>query len=1849
MGKYGKNGISLILLVITIIVIVILATVVIMNLTNIGITDSSKKARFMSDYRSVEEGVNLYSMGNIDTSNSNNFPLPLEGKLSLSDKQDITNNVPTLNTKIEELNPGKTIDDIDLYYINEADAGINNLATNKQEKGYIIDAATRQIYDYVGDSFEGKRWHTLDGGIVETGLISGPEDIQELWNGWIRLTLYYPASSTDKKWRLGSEGELRVDPMLMWQDYTGPITIPLDRTKDVWIKYKIDNTEVVIPPAGTLLVDIVPDKIGTTKVEQVNLKINYDSEATTKEYKIGNSGWMPYIDSFVVTENCIIEARAKKTENVYNADGSLLLTRDITGSDMVYIGNIGKLDVDNKEKIEEITLAAPTIIRLPAVGSEKARVEVTYPANADKKIYTINYGLEEEYVSDINVQDYGTYVITYYYDASGKRSVSAAIYINDTTTGQQPIEPVIHEPVPPYNPENPLPFDPTSPIAINLIAPTITRIEGQNAAEKARVQITYPGAASKKIYTQNYGNEQNYLQDIVVSDWGTFIMAYYYDVNGNKSAISYIRINETVTPPDKYIPPEIIESVPTAPTININPSSGIVTEVSVSVTSPSEADKTYIKIGRYGNYQEYTSAMVVRDNLEIYAYYKTSTGKESQEARGKIQNIRQPGDIQTAGSKPYVYIDAVVYPWSSTFGQKEVSVTVLNSGADKIEYSDDGIIYTPYTAPFTVTENKRIYAKATNVNGVAEAHLDITNIGKLTPPKTIQKLAININVNPEPSLSTFRVATATVAIEYDAKAVEKFYRIGPNGDLMEYTGSFVVDKSCTVYAYAKAPDSLGQTSKTIDNIIDGISDPVITAAPDKLTQSTKVAVKIEYDKYATVKRYSIDGGILKDYTGEFEITKNGTKINAFSQNIKGQISNATYTIENIVPTPPVLTLDKGNYYLLKLNYPEASNGREYKWTLNGEWKSYKEDGILLIKPQFKDELLKNGTLVKIEDENGNMVTFTGDYYLINIPISEMFENISMRWDRVTPSAPQIILNTTEPAIQVIATIVYDPALIKKQYRVLNPGEAIGDWLDYTGPITVDRNNAIIYAKGLDESEVWSSEGIQKVINIDENSPVINLTADLVAETQKVAVKVSVTDDVAVERVKWAEGIQGESYFTSSGTDILNDSIVNISSNGYYTFYGEDKVGNKQVYTLNVINVDLNPPLIDIAISPESTVGITTNVTINYGDSTIKQYKIGTNNIVWTNYTSVFALSSNTILSNNWKNADGTVTIYAKGKDLAGNEIIIQKKILNLDLDKPNVPVINTSSGYPKITEYGVIIDNSVNITYDNRLDIDNYYSINNGTTWSLYTVPFNVTNASVIAKSVKKTTGLEVSASKTISIPTDAMEFSVYDGNDLSYSNATNKYIEVDSDMYGKLIRVYWYSESSTYPITLRFYDASNSQISIVSKSSGTFDDMITVPANTKRIKFETVMASRNGIPVSRIHEIGSSNEPKFSAQNGYMLLTADITKAIRNPYQMVTVMYSPVSVQRLYKIGTSGNWLDYPDQPIKVDQGLTIYAKGIDKNGIETRIISSLTANVSDSMGSQAYDGNISSYISLVTGKYMDVDSDMQGKSIIVRWYSYSATYPVILRFLDGNNQQITYVTRTSGTADDIYTIPANTKRLKYEGGMASVNGDPVSKLFEIQSSNEPKFSAQNRYMLLTLDPAMAIRNPYQMVTVSYFVTSVQRLYRIGTSGNWLNYSDQPIKVDQGLTIYAKGIDKYGNETRIISSLTANVPDAIYNPAYDGNDTSYIALVTNRYMEVDSGMQGKNIRVRWYADSASYPVILRFLNASNQIITSVTRTSGTANDVYTVPVNTTKIRYEGGMSSRNGDPLSKLFEIGPN
>lgn len=158
-----KKGISLIVLIISIIVMIILSGIIILNIKNKNFIDNATKAKFFSDYKNVEEAVNIYSTNSYLGKSIKEYPDG--GKLTLQDKEYISINNPTLKAKILEDNQSETkLDNINLHWLNEKDLGVNGIS-EKNEEGYIINEKTLKIYYYAGVYIDNLMWHTVDNGI----------------------------------------------------------------------------------------------------------------------------------------------------------------------------------------------------------------------------------------------------------------------------------------------------------------------------------------------------------------------------------------------------------------------------------------------------------------------------------------------------------------------------------------------------------------------------------------------------------------------------------------------------------------------------------------------------------------------------------------------------------------------------------------------------------------------------------------------------------------------------------------------------------------------------------------------------------------------------------------------------------------------------------------------------------------------------------------------------------------------------------------------------------------------------------------------------------------------------------------------------------------------------------------------------------------------------------------------------------------------------------------------------------------------------------------------------------------------------------------------------------------------------------------------------------------------------------------------------------------------------------------------------------------------------------------------------------------------------------------------------
>ena len=698
----------------------------------------------------------------------------------------------------------------------------------------------------------------------------------------------------------------------------------------------------------------------------------------------------------------------------------------------------------------------------------------------------------------------------------------------------------------------------------------------------------------------------------------------------------------------------------------------------------------------------------------------------------------------------------------------------------------------------------------------------------------------NIEVKPNDISEKKEISITT---EQEARKI--YYKIGDNGRWQEYKDIFEIDKN-NIIIYAKyITKEEGTTSKIstvyINNIKENKKPSVsIDLSTTSLTKEVEVTIK-GYD--ANKIEYSYDGIIYNDYTGSIKVNKN-CRIYAKATNEYGTTVGYR-NITNIGENPPSKgTLSIGiilnpneeeitgliNKTEVEINYDKNATKKYYKIGSNDNWKEYtgsftvkqnttiyayatNEDatgyetksisylttGISdpIIKtnttsatPSVKisinyDEIIKNESSgIEVEDSSGNKTIFKDNYYIVEDSIEDLIGNILMRWDYKTPSKPNINIDTTKPTRKVKVDIDYDKYSKVKEYKIVTKDGKDTGWLNYEDEIEIVENDTIIYARGKssmgDEGEVSA----RKITNIDEESPTIDIRGDLETGIRKLTVQLVGKDNLGIDSVGYIKGKKDAEEVLENGIELENNESFDIDENGYYTIYAKDKVGNVTIKVIEITNIDKTAPNITINVLTKK-YSSKTEVEIDYGNSTTKEYKIGENG-EYKKYTNKLTINAEDVV--NLANEDKTITIYARGTNQAGNTQEVSEKIYSIDLDIPKSPIITAEAGYPILTEYGVKLQDVLSIQYDDRDDITNYISMD-GKTWNVYTGVEHIKSGTVYAKSVKKESGLNVQSSKKVVQPTDALGLEAYDGNESTYHKLAFKatvYLDVDESMQGK-------------------------------------------------------------------------------------------------------------------------------------------------------------------------------------------------------------------------------------------------------------------------------------------------------------------------------------------------------------------------------------------------------------------------------------------------------------------------------
>ncbi|MED3554071.1 Ig-like domain-containing protein [Cytobacillus praedii] len=442
-----------------------------------------------------------------------------------------------------------------------------------------------------------------------------------------------------------------------------------------------------------------------------------------------------------------------------------------------------------------------------------------------------------------------------------------------------------------------------------------------------------------------------------------------------------------------------------------------------------------------------------------------------------------------------------------------------------------------------------------NISVTAEDNKGGKNTATYTSKIIVDKTA--------PSTATFAASTTLptnqaviITITYPSDADTKEYKVGENGNWLEYTGPVQLKTNNTVYARSK--DHAGNWSEEakfeVYNIdLEAPSIPVFTLDNSSATNND-VVVTIQYSKDTTIKEYRINGGEWTPYTKPLTVTEN-SRVEARATDAAGNISEiGSIDVSNIDKTKPEITLTPSRIDPVNTEIDvdvEVIDNNPIvmkKWAKGNQDTSYFQTG--------GTDVVDNKFIVS---ENGIYTVYAKD-----AAGNETIETIEINnIDMDAPDVAQIKTSTTVPTNKdVTVTITYPDDVTVKEYRI-----GTGKWTSYEGPFTVS-SNVTVYARGKDAAGNWSEESSFVISNIDKIAPLISITGIINGKTYVNEVKplVSVED---LNKVTTTILLNGKEY---------DGSIVTESGSYILTVKAVDEAGNESTETI-AFHVNHSPEII----------------------------------------------------------------------------------------------------------------------------------------------------------------------------------------------------------------------------------------------------------------------------------------------------------------------------------------------------------------------------------------------------------------------------------------------------------------------------------------------------------------------------------------------------------------------------------------------------------------------------------------------------------------------------------------------
>ena len=538
-----------------------------------------------------------------------------------------------------------------------------------------------------------------------------------------------------------------------------------------------------------------------------------------------------------------------------------------------------------------------------------------------------------------------------------------------------------------------------------------------------------------------------------------------------------------------------------------------------------------------------------------------------------------------------------------------VAIDVVVEDGLEAFYSKDLQSWDKYEGNLVADENGRYYFKSVDTATELESKyvsLRVVGIDHVAP--TVSNVAADVTT------PTNTGVTVTAEFADDVALASSLYRIGEDGEWMDYVDGVTVKDNTTVFFMAI--DLAGNESEIVSyevTNIDKVAPLKPTASADVTTVTNgDVFVSATFSDDSVVKEYSLDGQVWKTYTDAIQFTVNGT-VSFRGTDAAGNVSDVTdfsvNNIDKVAPVKPTASADvtalTNGDVTVTAEFSEDSVVKEYSTDGGETWKNYNEGGVIII---MNSTVLFRGT-----DAAGNVSEVTS-YTVDNI-------------DKVAPVAPITsadVMTATNGNVLVSAVFSEDSAV--KEYS-LDGGET---WKAYTEAVNLSDNGTVSF-RGTDAAGNVSEITSYTVDNIDKIAPIKpSISADITTPTNTdVTVSAVFSEDSAVKEYSLDGGETWKAY----------TEAVKFTENGSVSFRGTDAAGNvSEVTSYTVENIDKEPPVISLA-GDNTTPLQTSTLTASTEDGLDIFYS--TDNATWMKYEGRISVTEN-------------VTYYFKATDAAGN-------------------------------------------------------------------------------------------------------------------------------------------------------------------------------------------------------------------------------------------------------------------------------------------------------------------------------------------------------------------------------------------------------------------------------------------------------------------------------------------------------------------------------------------------------------------------------------------------------------------